>query len=70
MKKYSMSVRPLTVKNNNHADMRTSHAQLLRKSCQYGEDDSKNNILSQKEYIACEKVKIIKIIFLFCLLAG
>ena len=46
MKKYSMSVRPLTVKNNSHADMRTSHAQLLGKSCQHGEDDSKNKILS------------------------
>ena len=34
--KYSMSVRPLTVKNNSHADMRTSHAQLLGKSCQHG----------------------------------
>ena len=32
MKKYSMSVRPLTVKNNSHADMRTSHAQLSGKA--------------------------------------
>ena len=44
--KYSMSLRPLTVKNNSHADMRTSHAQLSGKSCQHGEDDSKNKILS------------------------
>ena len=46
MKKYSISVRPLTMKDNSHADMRTSHAQLLGKSCQHGEDDSKNKILS------------------------
>ena len=46
MKKYSMSVRPVTVKNNSHVDMRTSRTQLSRKSCQHGEDDSKNKILS------------------------
>ena len=45
-KKYSMSVRPFTVKNYSHADMRTSHAQLSEKSCQHGQDDSKNKILS------------------------
>ena len=33
-------------KNNSHADMRTSHAQLLEKDCQHGEQDSKNKILS------------------------
>ena len=48
MKKYSVSVRPLTVKNNSHADMRTSYAQLLEKGFQHGEEDSKNKILSQK----------------------
>ena len=25
-------------KNNSHADMRTSHVQLLEKGCQHGED--------------------------------
>ena len=46
MKKYSMSIRLLTIKNNSHADMRTSHAQLLEKGCQHGEEASKNKILS------------------------
>ena len=35
-------------------------AQLLEKVCQYGEEDSKNKILSQKEYVTGEKVKIIE----------
>ena len=34
------------LKNNNHVDMRTSHAQLLKKGCQHGEENSKNKILS------------------------
>ena len=38
-------MRLLTVKNNSHTDMRTSHAKLLEKGCQYGEGDSKNKIL-------------------------
>ena len=46
MKKYSVSIRLLTVKNNSHADMSTSHAQLLEKGFQHGEEDSKNKILS------------------------
>ena len=33
-------------KNNSHADMRTSHAQLLGKGSEHGEEDSKNKILS------------------------
>ena len=33
-------------KNNSHADMRTSYAQLLEKGCQHGEEDSKSKILS------------------------
>ena len=33
-------------KNNSHADMRTSHAQLVEKGCQHGEEDSRNKILS------------------------
>ena len=70
MKKYSVSFRLLTVKNSNHADMRTSHTQFLGKGCQLGEEDSKNKILSYKEYITIEKVKIIEITFLFCLPAG
>ena len=45
MKKYSISLTLLTVKNNSHADMRTSHAQLLEKGCQHGEEDSKNKVL-------------------------
>ena len=70
IKKYSVSIRLLTVKNYSHAAMRTSHAQLLEKGFQQGEEDSKNKILSLKEYITSEKVKIIEIIFLFCLPAG
>ena len=31
MKKYSVSIRLLTVKNNSHTDLRTSHAQLSGK---------------------------------------
>ena len=50
--------------------MTTSHAQLLEKAFQHGEEDSKNKILSQKEYITGEKVKISEIIFLSCLPAG
>ena len=33
-------------KNNSHADMRTSYAQLLEKGFQHVEEDSKNKILS------------------------
>ena len=33
-------------KNNSHAEMRTSHPQLLEKGCHHGEEDSKNIILS------------------------
>ena len=43
--KYSVSIRLLTVKNNSHADMRTSHVQLLEKGFQHGEEDSRNIIL-------------------------
>ena len=55
MKKYSMSVRPLTVKNNSHADMRTSHEQLSAKSCQHGEDDSKIKICHKKSTLLVKK---------------
>ena len=41
-----MSIRLLTVKNNSHADMKTSYAQLLEKGYQHGDEDSKNKILS------------------------
>ena len=40
--KYSVSIRFLTVKNNSHTDLRTSHAQLSEKDCQYREEDSEN----------------------------
>ena len=63
-----MSIRLLTVKNNSHTDMGTSHAQFLEKGCQHGDKDYKNKVLSGKECITGEKVKIIE--FLFCLLAG
>ena len=44
--KYSVSTRLLTVKNNNHTDLRTFHAQLSEKGCQHREEDSENKILS------------------------
>ena len=34
----------LTVKDNSHTDLRTSHAQVLGKSSQYREEDSENKI--------------------------
>ena len=48
MKKYSVSLylRRLTGKNNSDADMRASHAHLLEKGFQHGEEDTKNKILS------------------------
>ena len=73
MKKYSVSVRLLTMKDNSHTDLRTSHGQFLGKGSQYGEEDSENKILSQKLYITAritgKKVKILGI-FQFCLPAG
>ena len=65
-----MSIRLLIVKNNSHADLRTSYAQLSEIGYQYGEEDYENKILLQKEHITGEKVKIIEIIFLFCLPAA
>ena len=35
-------------KSNSDTDLRTSHAQLSEKSCQYGEEDSKNKIFKIK----------------------
>ena len=39
-------MRLLTVKNNSHTDLRTSHSQLSQKDCQYGEEDYENKNLS------------------------
>ena len=46
MKKYSVSIRLLTVKDNSHTALRTSHAQFSGKGSQYREEDSENKILS------------------------
>ena len=46
MKKYNVSIRLLTVQNNSHGDMTTSHAQFLEKGFCHREEDSKNKILS------------------------
>ena len=46
MKKYSVSIRLLTVRNNSHMDWKTSQPQLLEKICQYREEDYENKILS------------------------
>ena len=70
MKKYSVSIRLLTEKNNSHTGLRTYHPQLSEKGCQREEEDYENKILSEKEYITGEGVKIIEIIFLLCLPAG
>ena len=66
MKKYSLSIRLLTVRNNSHTDLRTSHAKLLEQGCQNEEEDCENIFLSLKEYITGEEVKVIEIIFLLC----
>ena len=44
-KKYSVSIRLLTVKTNSHTYLRTSHAQLLEKGCQYTEEHYENKIM-------------------------
>ena len=41
-----MSVRLLTIKNNNHTDLRTFYTQLSDKGCQYIDEDYKNKTLS------------------------
>ena len=58
------------MKDNSHTDLRTSHVQFLGKGSRYREEDSENKILPEKEYITGKKVKIIEIIFQFCLPAG
>ena len=45
MKKYSVSIRLLIVKDNIDTDLRTSHSQFLGKGSQYREEDSENKIL-------------------------
>ena len=40
--KYSVSIRLLTMKDDIHTDLKTSQAQLLRKSSQYREENSEN----------------------------
>ena len=44
MKKYSVSIRLLTITNNSHTDLRTSHAQISGKGCQYKEEDYENKV--------------------------
>ena len=39
-------MRLLTIKNNSHTDLRTSHAHLSGKGCHYREEDHENKILS------------------------
>ena len=46
MKKYSVSVRPLTIKNFSHTDLRTFQAQFSENGCQYREEGSEDRILS------------------------
>ena len=44
MKKFTVTDEK--IKNNGHTDLRTSHAQLLERGCQYKEEDYENKILS------------------------
>ena len=70
MKKFFMSMRLLTVKDNSRKDLRTSHAQFLEKGSQRGRKTSKIKFCHKKRTLPAEKVKIIEIIFLFYLPAG
>ena len=58
--KYSMSFRLLTVKNNSHEDIRTSHAQVLEKGCQHGEEDSKHKIFHETSTSLVQKSRQLK----------
>ena len=42
-------------KNNSHADMGTSHAQLLEKGCQHGNKNSKNKNFHRKSISPVKK---------------
>ena len=55
MKKYSVSISLLTVKNNSHTDWRTSHAQLSEKSCQYREEDYEKKFCHKKSTLPMKK---------------
>ena len=67
--KYSVSIRLLTVKNNSHADMRISRAQLWEKALSMERKSPKIKFCYKKS-TSPVKVKIIEIIFIFCLPAG
>ena len=70
MKKYSVPIRLLTVKDNIHTDLRTSHTQFLGKAVSIERKTPKIKFCRKKEHITGKKVKIIEIIFQFCLPAG
>ena len=58
------------MKDNIHKNLRTSQAQFLGKGSQYREEHSENKNFVKRKYITGKKVKIIEIIFQFCLPAG
>ena len=51
MKKFSVSIRLLTVKENNYTGLRTSHAQFLRKAVSMKRKTLKIKFCHKKEYI-------------------
>ena len=52
-----MSIRLLTIETNGHANMRTSHAQLLGKGCQHREEDPKIKFCHKKSTSPVKKSK-------------
>ena len=65
--KYS-SISLLTVKNNSHANLRTSHAQLSEKAVSIERKTPKIKFCHTKSTLFVKKNKIIEIIFLFACL--
>ena len=57
MKKYSVSVRLLTVKGNIHADLRTSHAQFLGKAVSVERKTPKTKFCYKKNTLQVRKTR-------------
>ena len=55
-------IRLLTIKDTMASGMNLWTPQLLDKCCQYGKEDFKNQIRYKKEYITCEKIKMIEVL--------
>ena len=63
-------MRLFNVKDASGMNLRTSHPQLSEKAVSIERKTLEIKLYLKKEYITSEKVKIIEIIFLFCLPAG